>query len=366
MSQALAGAAAPYVANVIKDLTKGNDEANIMAHAVLGAVVAHVNGNSALAGATGAAMGEYIAKQLYPDTARDMLTEEQRQTISLLSTVAAGLAGGGTGDSTADAFAGAQAGKNAVENNATTVVVKEVVKWGAKTCVSNSACRTELTKVSVEVLVSAGFAAETARQVSENLSEAEIDVFASLFTGDPNAAIRYLSQRAVAYAIAAEGNKGTTTILPIPEQDPNGGKLVNPITDQQGGTSLVNPGSGEQGATNTGNTSGVPNTGENTTITPIPEQPDKDDLAYISGSWHQGSFDSSGDSLQKHFEKHGKEVGASDAEQYLRKAEEFAKQLRGARKVTITGATENVTRYYKNGKYIDIASDDRIISFGKQ
>ncbi|MBK5073804.1 hemagglutinin repeat-containing protein [Budviciaceae bacterium CWB-B4] len=118
MSQALAGAAAPYVANVIKDLTKGNDEANIMAHAVLGAVVAHVNGNSALAGATGAAMGEYIAKQLYPDTARDMLTEEQRQTISLLSTVAAGLAGGVTGDSTADAFAGAQAGKNAVENNA--------------------------------------------------------------------------------------------------------------------------------------------------------------------------------------------------------------------------------------------------------
>ncbi|WP_407657493.1 hemagglutinin repeat-containing protein [Limnobaculum xujianqingii] len=118
MSLALAGAAAPYVANVIKDLTKGNDEANIMAHAVLGAVVAHVNGNSALAGATGAAMGEYIAKQLYPDTARDMLTEEQRQTISLLSTVAAGLAGGVTGDSTADAFAGAQAGKNAVENNA--------------------------------------------------------------------------------------------------------------------------------------------------------------------------------------------------------------------------------------------------------
>ncbi|GAB7207164.1 hypothetical protein OS21_36600 [Dickeya oryzae] len=96
-------------------------------------------------------------------------------------------------------------------------------------------------------------------------------------------------------------------------------------------------------------------------------------MAYLSNnkngieeSWHQGSFGSSEDSLQKHFEKHGKEVGASDAEQYLRKAEEFAKQLRGARKVTIAGATENVTRYYKNGKYIDIAGDDRIISFGKQ
>ncbi|MCD1125601.1 hemagglutinin repeat-containing protein [Jinshanibacter sp. LJY008] len=118
MSQALAGASAPYVANVIKNLTKDNDAANIMAHAVLGAVVANTNGNSALAGAAGAAMGEYIAKQLYPNTERDMLTEEQRQTVSLLSTVAAGLAGGITGDSTANAFAGAQAGKNATENNA--------------------------------------------------------------------------------------------------------------------------------------------------------------------------------------------------------------------------------------------------------
>jgi len=62
-------------------------------------------------------MGEYIAQQMYPGVKREDLTEEQRQTISTLGTLAAGLAGGVTGDSTAGAVAGAQAGKNAVENN---------------------------------------------------------------------------------------------------------------------------------------------------------------------------------------------------------------------------------------------------------
>ena len=62
-------------------------------------------------------MGEYIAQQMYPGVDRKDLTEEQRQTISALATMAAGLAGGVVGDSTADAVAGAQAGKNAVENN---------------------------------------------------------------------------------------------------------------------------------------------------------------------------------------------------------------------------------------------------------
>ncbi|CNL95890.1 adhesin/hemagglutinin [Yersinia aleksiciae] len=117
MAQALAGASAPYLAEVIKKSTGDNQAANLMAHAVLGAVVAQVNGNSALAGASGAAMGEYIAQQMYPGINREDLTEEQRQTISALGTLAAGLAGGVVGDSTANAVAGAQAGKNAVENN---------------------------------------------------------------------------------------------------------------------------------------------------------------------------------------------------------------------------------------------------------
>ncbi len=122
VAQALSGAAAPYVAEKIHELTtdangKVNTEANLMAHAVLGAVTSYAAGNSALAGASGAAMGEYIAQQLYPGVKRDDLSEEQRQTISALGTLAAGLAGGLVGDSTADVVAGAQAGKNALEFN---------------------------------------------------------------------------------------------------------------------------------------------------------------------------------------------------------------------------------------------------------
>jgi len=45
------------------------------------------------------------------------LSETDKQTISALGTLAAGLAGGVTGNSTADVVAGAQAGMNAVTNN---------------------------------------------------------------------------------------------------------------------------------------------------------------------------------------------------------------------------------------------------------
>ncbi len=122
VAQAISGASAPYLAEKIHELTtdangKVNVQANLMAHAVLSAVTSYAAGNAALAGASGAMMGEYIAQQLYPGVKRSDLSEEQRQTISALGTLAAGLAGGVVGDSTADVVAGAQAGKNAVENN---------------------------------------------------------------------------------------------------------------------------------------------------------------------------------------------------------------------------------------------------------
>ncbi|WP_205965062.1 VENN motif pre-toxin domain-containing protein, partial [Rahnella sp. Larv3_ips] len=130
MSQALAGGLSPYMASVIHDMTTStvqtssgpkdevNVTANLMAHALLGAITAQANGNGALAGASGAVVGEYIAQQLYPGVNRSDLSEEQKQIISTLSTLSAGLAGGISGDSSANAIAGAQAGKNAVENNA--------------------------------------------------------------------------------------------------------------------------------------------------------------------------------------------------------------------------------------------------------
>lgn len=118
---AIAGAAAPYVANTIKQILGDNDTARVMAHAVLGAVVAQAQGNSAGAGAAGAVTGELIAgviiKQLYGDVKPQDLTEEQKQTVSALSTLASGLAGAVVGGDAANAVAGAESGKNAVENN---------------------------------------------------------------------------------------------------------------------------------------------------------------------------------------------------------------------------------------------------------
>ncbi len=125
IGQALAGGASPYLAGVIKDLTtdpqtgKVDITTNTLAHAILGAVVAEASGNNAL---TGAASGELAAQALMKhihgeDVKVSDLSEEEKQTISTFSTLAAGLAGGIAGDSTGSAITGAQAGKNAIENN---------------------------------------------------------------------------------------------------------------------------------------------------------------------------------------------------------------------------------------------------------
>ncbi|MGK9416209.1 hemagglutinin repeat-containing protein [Pseudomonas cedrina] len=118
---ALAGAAAPYLAETVKDMTKGDPNANLMAHAVLGAVLAKAGGNSALSGAVGAVAAEgtarLIKESLYGDVSNENLSEGQKQTISSLATLAGGLSGSLTGKGALDAVAAAQVGKNAVENN---------------------------------------------------------------------------------------------------------------------------------------------------------------------------------------------------------------------------------------------------------
>lgn len=91
-----------------------------------------------------------------------------------------------------------------------------------------------------------------------------------------------------------------------------------------------------------------------------------DDLEQINTRWHEGSYDSPSKSLQAHFNKHGAEVDATGAAQYLRKALEFAQRLKGAQKFPVEGATQGVIRYVKNGRYIDLAPDGRILSFGSR
>lgn len=121
MTAALAGAAAPYVAEIIGHRSGLDDTMEkAAAHAVANAVLAAMQGKDALAGAAGAAVGELaggIALEMYgKDVAA--LSESEKQTISALATLAAGIAGGVAGDGTASAIAGAQSGKTVVENNA--------------------------------------------------------------------------------------------------------------------------------------------------------------------------------------------------------------------------------------------------------
>ncbi|PDO84932.1 hypothetical protein BK796_14825 [Kosakonia pseudosacchari] len=117
---ALAGAAAPEIAYLIGQ-NVNDDAAKVIAHAVVNAVLAAASGKNAATAAAGAATGELagiIALDAWGIKDVSKLSEEQKQTVSALATLASGLAGALVGDSGANAIAGAQAGKTTVENNA--------------------------------------------------------------------------------------------------------------------------------------------------------------------------------------------------------------------------------------------------------
>ncbi|WP_215085509.1 hypothetical protein [Exiguobacterium sp. s78] len=83
------------------------------------------------------------------------------------------------------------------------------------------------------------------------------------------------------------------------------------------------------------------------------------------GSWHEGSFDFPAMSIVFHYKKHGKEVKAKSAASYLNKAREFRTTAKkGVKPTKVKGEVDGVKRYRKNGKYIDLAPDNRIVSFG--
>ncbi|EII58152.1 putative hemagglutinin [Escherichia coli 3.3884] len=144
LAGALAGASAPELAHLLKS-TEKYPAVNAIAHAILGGAVAAMQGNNVAAGAAGAATGELaaraIAGMLYPGVKQSDLSEEQKQTISTLATVSAGLAGGLTGNSTASAAVGAQSGKNAVENNFLTADQIDSFAAKAKGCEVRGDCK---------------------------------------------------------------------------------------------------------------------------------------------------------------------------------------------------------------------------------
>ncbi|WP_308455322.1 VENN motif pre-toxin domain-containing protein [Pectobacterium odoriferum] len=154
IQKAIASGASPYLAQLVKDVTIPKDEskitasdiaANAMAHAVVGAIVAQLSGQDAAAGAMGASSGELIARAImadqYPGKTANDLTEEEKQSVSALSTLASGLVSGLAGNSTASAASGAQSGRNAVENNSLSVSQIEDFAVRAKGCEARGDCK---------------------------------------------------------------------------------------------------------------------------------------------------------------------------------------------------------------------------------
>ncbi len=131
VGQAAVGLASPYLNAEIKKHTEGDTQANLIAHALLGAVEAAATGNNVLAGAAAGAGSEvaadFIVQTLYDGKSTQDLTEAEKQNVTFLSQLAGGLASGIIGDSTQSAALGADVGKRAVENNYLTA--SQIKSW---------------------------------------------------------------------------------------------------------------------------------------------------------------------------------------------------------------------------------------------
>ena len=135
----LAGASAPWLAEQIKlhtghldkdgEWVTDNLAGNLISHAILGAVVAELQGHSGLAGGAGAVAGELASKAiigiLYGDKKISELSEDEKQTVSALSQLATGLAATSIGSNFGDASAAISSSKNAVENNRLSTVEEQ-------------------------------------------------------------------------------------------------------------------------------------------------------------------------------------------------------------------------------------------------
>ncbi|MDI6457919.1 VENN motif pre-toxin domain-containing protein [Cronobacter muytjensii] len=114
--------------------------------------MAKAQGKDALAGAAGASTGELTAKlalDLYGKKP-EQLGEDERQLVSSLSSVAAGLAGAAVSNNTASVQTAAQAGKNAVENNFLKNNEPETFAKKLADCGYDGGCRADVMKEMVE------------------------------------------------------------------------------------------------------------------------------------------------------------------------------------------------------------------------
>lgn len=159
--------------------------------------------------------------------------------------------------------------KVVVENN---LLGKALVEG----CAIAAPCRTKVAEKLLEIGVKAGITGIVAKEIADKISAEDLDHLITLkMMGNDEITDRYLSSLQDKYALSHTG----------------GNQIINPGPNNTGGDQTTtgnvpahtgnNQASG-QGVTNTGNTEGVPDTGGNTMVTPIPDGPSKDDLAYLA------------------------------------------------------------------------------------
>ncbi|KGD80295.1 hypothetical protein ID10_04540, partial [Pantoea agglomerans] len=199
------------------------------------------------------------------------------------------------GETTADTVAGAQAGQNEISNNMVSMGMLQMMQ--AKSLLDAAAVAE----------AGQGGANEQAALALTKKVKAGLDATCLANTSCVIMAVVTAQQH-------TNGAGSKTETVPV-NDDLTGGKLVNPAQDENKGTSLITPvQSGEQGSSNTGNTDGMPDTGGNTTVTPISEQ-NKDDLAYLALKGKEAQeaagnlgFDRRIPALKAPFNSHGQPV----------------------------------------------------------
>uniref|UniRef100_UPI0035CA3D88 toxin C-terminal domain-containing protein n=1 Tax=Leclercia sp. EC_58 TaxID=2584090 RepID=UPI0035CA3D88 len=123
----------------------------------------------------------------------------------------------------------------------------------------------------------AGLAGSAIKDMADKMTSDELDHLVTLeMMGNDEITSKYLISLHNKYSPSHAGNNNGQADVG-PSHTGNNDVQVDVGPNHTGN----NHASGQE-ATNTGNTEGAPNTGGNTTITPIPDGPGKDDLAYLA------------------------------------------------------------------------------------
>ncbi|HHR4183516.1 TPA: toxin C-terminal domain-containing protein [Salmonella enterica] len=128
----------------------------------------------------------------------------------------------------------------------------------------------------LEIGVKAGITGIVAKEIADKISAEELDHLITLkMTGNDDITSKYLGLLEGKYG---PSNTGGDQIADSGPTNTGGNQTATGNTPSHTGN---NKPSG-QGSINTGNTEGLPDTGGNTTVTPIPDGPNKDDLACLA------------------------------------------------------------------------------------